>query len=119
MPPRRGAGMPRIEPPSHVGVFTRNRERAAAFYTRKVGLVARRRGSGGGPLGLGAAAAGGGGGRAPGPPGSRPGRWRRGPRRTEISRMDFVTIVTRDMDRSVGFFTKALGLRVKRDLEEG
>src|SRR4030065_751013 len=43
MRPRRGAAVPRIESLSHVGVFTRNRERAEAFYTRKVGLVVRGR----------------------------------------------------------------------------
>ena len=175
--------MPRIESLSHVGVFTRNRERAAAFYTRKVGLVARRRGSGAGLLALGATASGDDAALALWQPdprtwggdyaaavrhigtvtgigftttnldgtvrrlrdrgvraevlgeegGERYARFfdpdrnslflsepsRPGARRTEISRMDFVTIVTRDMDRSVGFFTKALGLRVKRDLEEG
>src|SRR3972149_1349960 len=62
MRPRRGAAVPRIESLSHVGVFTRNRERAEAFYTRKVGLVVRGRPAGAGLPALGAARAGAGGG---------------------------------------------------------
>src|SRR3990172_1022007 len=183
MPPRRGAGMPRIESLSHVGVFTRNRERAEAFYTRQVGLVVRGRPADAGLRALGTTRTGEDASLAlwqPDPQtwggayasavrqigtvtgvgftttnldatvrrmrakgvrvevlgeegGERYARFfdadrnslflsepaRAKARRAGLSRMDFVTIVTRDMDASVAFFTRALGMRVRRDLEEG
>lgn len=175
--------MPRIESLRHVGVFTRNRERAAAFYQDRIGLIPRRGPADAGLAAFGATRAGEDAGLALWQPdprtwggayaaaakqigtvtgvgfttthldatvrrmrakgvrvevlgeegGERYARFfdadrnslflsepaRARARRAGLSRMDFVTIVTRDMDASVAFFTRALGMRVRRDLDEG